>query len=60
MSSNSIGKNFTFTTWGESHGKAIGCVIDGVPSKINLEVDKLINKNDMGNIFKCLVVSKFK
>ena len=28
--------------------------------KINLEVDKLINKNDMGNIFKCLVVSKFK
>ena len=29
MSSNSIGKNFTFTTWGESHGKAIGCVIDG-------------------------------
>ena len=37
MSSNSIGKNFTFTTWGESHGKAIGCVIDGVPSKINLE-----------------------
>ena len=37
MSSNSIGKNFTFTTWGESHGKAIGCVIDGVPSNINLE-----------------------
>ena len=29
-------------------------------AKINLEVDKLINKNDMGNIFKCLVVSKFK
>ena len=37
MSSNSIGKNFTFTTWGESHGKAIGCVIDGVPSNIKLE-----------------------
>ena len=37
MSSNSIGKLFTFTTWGESHGKAIGCVIDGVPSNINLE-----------------------
>ena len=36
MSSNSIGKNFTFTTWGESHGKAIGCVIDGVPSNIKL------------------------
>ena len=37
MSSNSIGKLFTFTTWGESHGKAIGCVIDGIPSNINLE-----------------------
>ncbi len=36
MSSNSIGKLFTFTSWGESHGKAIGCVIDGVPSKIKL------------------------
>ena len=37
MSSNLIGKNFTFTTWGESHGKAIGCVIDGVPSNIKLK-----------------------
>jgi len=36
MSSNSIGKIFRFTTWGESHGKAIGCVVDGVPSKIKL------------------------
>jgi len=37
MSSNSIGKIFNFTTWGESHGKAIGCVIDGVPSNLRLE-----------------------
>ena len=36
MTSNSIGKIFNFTTWGESHGKAIGCVIDGVPSNIKL------------------------
>ena len=36
MTSNSIGKIFSFTTWGESHGKAIGCVVDGVPSNINL------------------------
>ena len=36
MTSNSIGKIFSFTTWGESHGKAIGCVIDGVPSNIML------------------------
>ena len=37
MSSNSLGKIFTFTTWGESHGKAIGCIIDGVPSNIPLK-----------------------
>ena len=37
MSSNSIGKLFSFSTWGESHGKAIGCVVDGVPSNIELE-----------------------
>ena len=41
MSSNSIGKIFNFTTWGESHGKAIGCVVDGVPSKIPLNVKDL-------------------
>ena len=31
MSSNSFGKLFTVTTFGESHGVAIGCVIDGCP-----------------------------
>jgi chorismate synthase len=41
MSSNSIGKLFSFTTWGESHGKAIGCVIDGVPSRIELKEDDI-------------------
>ncbi len=41
MSSNSIGKLFTFTTWGESHGKAIGCVIDGVPPNIDLKEDDI-------------------
>ena len=41
MASNSIGKIFNFTTWGESHGKAIGCVVDGVPSNISLNKDDL-------------------
>jgi chorismate synthase len=31
MSSNSFGKLFTVTTFGESHGPAIGCVVDGCP-----------------------------
>lgn len=33
---NTFGKLFSFTTWGESHGKAIGCVVDGCPSLIPL------------------------
>ncbi len=36
MSFNTFGHLFRFTTWGESHGEAIGCVVDGVPSNIAL------------------------
>jgi chorismate synthase len=36
MSHNSFGHLFRFTTWGESHGPAIGCVVDGCPPKIGL------------------------
>ncbi len=36
MASNSFGKIFKITTWGESHGKGIGVVIDGCPSGIKL------------------------
>jgi chorismate synthase len=36
MSKNSFGRLFRFTTWGESHGPAIGCVVDGVPPRIPL------------------------
>ena len=34
MSFNTFGKLFRFTTWGESHGPAIGCVVDGCPPNI--------------------------
>ncbi len=36
MSHNSFGRLFRLTTWGESHGPAIGCVIDGCPPRIAL------------------------
>ncbi|QDH14560.1 chorismate synthase [Oecophyllibacter saccharovorans] len=36
MSDNSFGKLFRVTTWGESHGPAIGCVIDGCPPRLPL------------------------
>ncbi len=36
MAGNSFGSIFRFTTWGESHGPAIGCVVDGVPPRVAL------------------------
>src|SRR5690606_12418356 len=44
MSGNTIGKLFTVTTFGESHGPALGCIVDGCPpglelSEADLQVD---------------------
>jgi chorismate synthase len=36
MTFNTFGHLFRFTTWGESHGEAIGCVVDGCPPLIPL------------------------
>ena len=36
MAGNSFGELFRFTTWGESHGPAIGCVVDGCPPGLAL------------------------
>ncbi|MBT8421526.1 MAG: chorismate synthase, partial [Gammaproteobacteria bacterium] len=36
MSGNSIGKLFTVTSFGESHGEAIGCIVDGCPPGMEL------------------------
>src|SRR5712672_2255903 len=36
MAGNSFGTLFRFTSWGESHGPAIGCVVDGTPPRIPL------------------------
>ena len=38
MSGNTFGKIFKVTTFGESHGKALGCIIDGCPP--NLKIDE--------------------
>lgn len=39
--SNKLGKIFTITTFGESHGQAIGGVIDGCPAGISIDVSKI-------------------
>lgn len=41
MSHNSFGHLFRITTWGESHGPAIGCVVDGCPSLIPIKEEEL-------------------
>src|SRR6202042_3026699 len=43
MASNRFGNLFTVTTWGESHGKAIGAVIDGCPAGLLID-EELINQ----------------
>ena len=44
--SNSFGKIFTITTFGESHGEAIGGVIDGCPSGIELDFEAIQKELD--------------
>ncbi len=41
MSHNTFGHLFRVTTWGESHGAAIGCVVDGCPPLIPLSEDDI-------------------
>ena len=51
MSFNTFGKIFRFTTWGESHGPAIGCVVDGCPPNISLsqkDIQKDMNRRRPG------------
>ena len=48
---NKFGEIFSFTSWGESHGEAIGCVVDGCPSLIDLnetDIQKYLDKRRPG------------
>ena len=51
MSYNSFGNLFRFTSYGESHGPAIGCIVDGVPPNISLnekDIQKLLDRRKPG------------
>ena len=41
MSDNLFGKLFSFSTFGESHGPAIGCLVDGVPPRLPLSAEDI-------------------
>ena len=52
MSFNTFGKIFRFTTWGESHGPAVGCIVDGCPPNIRLsekDIQKDMNRRRPGH-----------
>lgn len=46
MAGNTFGKVFRLTTFGESHGEAIGGIIDGCPSGLDLSVEEIQNQLD--------------
>lgn len=51
MSGNSIGKLFRVTTFGESHGAAVGCVVDGAPANLQLseaDIQKELDRRKPG------------
>ena len=51
MAGNSFGTLFRFTTWGESHGPAIGVVVDGVPPRLSLaepDIQQWLDKRKPG------------
>ncbi|MBV8336672.1 MAG: chorismate synthase [Alphaproteobacteria bacterium] len=52
MAGNSFGTLFRFTTWGESHGPAIGVVVDGVPPRLPLtepDIQQWLDKRKPGH-----------
>jgi chorismate synthase len=53
MSGNTIGSLFRVTTWGESHGPAIGAVVDGCPAGIAIireEIQRALDRRKPGNL----------
>jgi chorismate synthase len=51
MSHNSFGHLFRVTTWGESHGPALGCVVDGAPARLPLseaDIQQWLDKRKPG------------
>lgn len=46
MSGNTFGKLFKITTFGESHGMALGCIIDGMPSNFAIDLENIQKELD--------------
>ena len=46
MNKSTFGRHFTVTTWGESHGKALGAVVDGCPAGLPLSEEDIQKQLD--------------
>lgn len=60
MASNTFGKIFTLTTFGESHGDAIGGIIDGCPAGLVLDLEKIQHELDRRKPGQSAIVSQRK
>ena len=47
MAGNSIGQHFRVTTFGESHGKALGCIVDGCPPGLQISEEDLQKRSSI-------------
>ena len=60
MSGNTFGKIFKLTTYGESHGKAIGGIIDGCPAGLQLDLDAIQHDLDRRKPGQSTIVTQRK
>lgn len=60
MAGNSFGQLFRLTTYGESHGKALGGVLDGCPAGLELDLDAIQNELDRRKPGQSAIVTQRK
>lgn len=60
MSGNTFGKSFTLTTYGESHGPALGGVIDGCPAGVPINIQSIQNDLDRRRPGQSAIVTQRK
>jgi chorismate synthase len=60
MSGNTFGKHFKLTTFGESHGKALGGIIDGCPAGIELDINLIQQEMDRRKPGQSAIVTQRK
>ena len=62
MAGSTFGNIFSITTWGESHGKGIGVVIDGCPAGLSLieeDIQVYLNRRKPGQSVRRMIPLRF-